>query len=157
MSQKEITLEERVKHIEKALLSFIFFTLSWIPLSDTSSTLSFYGGYGIIFFLAFFIVFSSLTTYYSSLLAFSVFLDTQNKIAGVIIKYKEKVSMAFVLFIIIGAIIILKYLNFHLSEIVGSIILVGLASVIYNYKKISNRICESISKIDESKEGKEFK
>ncbi|WP_321418422.1 hypothetical protein [uncultured Methanomethylovorans sp.] len=157
MSQKVITLEERVKHIEKALLSFIFFTLSWIPLSDTSSTLSLYGGYGIIFFLAFFIVFSSLTTYYSSLLAFSVFSDTPNKVARIIIKYKEKVSMTFVFFIIISAIIVLKYLSFDLKEIAGSIVLVGLASVIYNFKKICSRICERISKIDEYAEKKNLK
>ena len=157
MSQKVFTLEERVKHIEKALLSFIFFTLSWIPLSNTGSTLSLYGGYGIIIFLAFFILFSSLTAYYSSLLALSVFSNIPNKITKFIIKYKEKFATTFVLFIIIGAIIILKYLDYDWNEIIGSIILVGLASVIYRFKKISYRICESISKTDESKEEKNFK
>ena len=135
--------------MEKALLSFIFFTISYFSLSNPSSIINLYGTFGIIPFLALFLFSATLTLYYGSLVGISTIFDATDKTVACIVRNKERTASIIVMLLITVTVLSLRYLlGFTIEQIIGGVVLTVLAYLIMSYKKIYTGICDIISKVE---------
>jgi phosphate/sulfate permease len=149
MNQNPFSLEERIRNIEKALLSFMFFTVTSFSLATPDRITQMYGSNGIIVFLIIFLASIILKIYYFFFVSLSVISDTSNQTIKCIVKHK-KASAVLIEVFLIAIIVFAFYYKFDVTAndimvIIGTIIL---GYLILNFNKISKDICSLIAKAE---------
>lgn len=157
MNQSPLTLDQRIRNLEKALLSFIILSTSLSTITNPSSIPKFLGTYGVIVYLVMFLLSYALTIYYSMFIGISIAFDAANKIIAFAVKNKKIVASVLFIFLILTGVIVLIHLDYTLKQIISAVVLALLISAITNYKKIFNFTCENISKIEISKDKEDTK
>lgn len=142
-----LTLEERVKYIERASLSFFFFVVSFLSLIYSESIPSLYG-YGIIIFVVIFMVSFPFTGWYFGQLGVSVLLDATHRSITLINNNTKLLSPVAAFLAISIGVITLKQLDQSWQNImVGAVWLIA-SVALPKYKRILNWVQDKISKIN---------
>lgn len=149
MNQNTLTLDQRIRNLEKALLSFILFSASVFSLSNPEYISEIYGENGVVIYLGIFLVSLFFTVRYSVIIAISIMLDATNKTIVYIAKNENIVASVVILFLITVAIVSLNsYVGYTIRQIIGGVILSLLVYLLTNHKMIYNKICKLISKLE---------
>ncbi len=147
----EISLEERIRNIEKLLLSILLFVSSYIFLIDPPKTfLNQLGVSGslvlLILFLILFLISYLFLLIYLNKLAVAVGIDARKDFKLRIEKNKKLISYLTNLFAISSGILIARFVfEFDWKYIFGSIILAIVIVFITTFQKIANWVQNKLS------------
>ena len=98
MNQNPLTLDQRIRNLEKALLSFIVLSTSLTTITNPSSIPKFLGTYGVTVYLVIFLLSYALAIYYSMFIGISIAFDAANKIIALAVKNKKIVASVLFVF-----------------------------------------------------------
>ncbi|MBP2030057.1 hypothetical protein J2755_000991 [Methanohalophilus levihalophilus] len=141
MNSKALTLEERVKHIEWTLVSFILFIVSYNALVNPEIIPSYYGNYGITIYLAIFLVSLTILIWHIVFVTSSVVFDTSERTANFVENNRKPVFIALIFLIAVLGIYAFKLTmdQFDLSsKEIAQAVLAGLPLLaVANAKKVA--------------------
>lgn len=148
MERNNLTLEERIKNVERALFSFFFLVSSYLSLSNPDGMPSYYGNYGILLFIIIFLVSFIFTTMYIINVGVSVMIDATHSSLSFIVNNKNTIAKTLVALLIPISIFILVGLGQDLKDIAVGLIFIIIGSIVPKLKQIHKWILDMLSKID---------